>query len=62
MRVAVMNVYNPSIIFYNKAIAIFAAWLAVRIPGKRESERVAERNRLPSRGVRPSAGTKSGLL
>jgi len=30
MRVAVMNVYNPSIIFYNKAIAIFAAWLAVR--------------------------------
>jgi hypothetical protein len=47
MRAAVVNVYNPTTMFYNKAIATFAASLAVATPAKRESERIAERNRLP---------------
>ena len=47
MRAAVVNVYNPTTIFYNKAIATLAASLAAGTPAKRESERIAERNRQP---------------
>jgi hypothetical protein len=47
MRAAVVNVYNPTTIFYNKAIATLAASLAAGTPAKRESERIAERNRRP---------------
>jgi hypothetical protein len=47
MRAAVVNVYNSTTIFYNKGIATLAASLTAGSPAKRESERIAERNRLP---------------